>query len=294
MVACPAMAVSLASRDEAEPARTQRDVTGKGTRVRYAEAGDGPVLVLVHDALSSALEWDDVMTALARRFRVVAVDLPGHGESEKPAPERFAYGFDAFADSLVDVVSTLGAARVHVCGRSLGALVALTLAAKHPALVDRLVLVAPGAYRARPSLLSRAGSWPVVGRVFYKQIVGKGLFRRHFVEQLADPASVSPLRVDAQFEHFDEPASREAAHATLLAMQDTRPVVARLGRVGAPTLVACGRSDRFVPVADGRRLARDLPRARFEVFECGHSPAEENPDAFVQVLAGFLSGKVPA
>ncbi len=271
-----------------EPVRTSRDVLGRGARVRYVEAGDGPIIVLLHDLLSSSIEWDDVMTPFAQRFRVVTIDLPGHGESEKLSPERFAYGFEAFANAIVDVVATLGVARVHVCGRGLGALVAITLAAKYPAVVDHLVLLAPGVYGTRTPWSTRAAAWPVVGNLFYKQVFGKTLFSRYFSDQLADPSRLNTARVGAHFANFDEPASRESAHATLLALQDTRSVVARLARVSAPTLVVAGRQDASVPLKDGRRLARELGRARFEVLECAHSPAEEVPDQLVSIVGDFL------
>jgi pimeloyl-ACP methyl ester carboxylesterase len=79
----------------------------------------------------------------------------------------------------------------------------------------------------------------------------------------------------------------------MLATLDTRALVASIPRVTAPTLVAWGRSDRWVPVERGRRLARELHRARFEVFDCGHSPPEEAPEAFAEVASAFLRGKTP-
>jgi pimeloyl-ACP methyl ester carboxylesterase len=75
----------------------------------------------------------------------------------------------------------------------------------------------------------------------------------------------------------------------MLAMLDTRPIVARVPRIDTPTLVAWGRDDRKNPVAQGRRLARELRRARFEVFECGPSPAEQCPGPFADVATAFLS-----
>ena len=251
--------------------RSARDVTGKIARLRTVEAGHGPTTLLLHDRLSSALEWDDVFDDLAGSRRVVAVDLPGHGASEKPARRLFSYGFDAFSESIADVIATLGPARVNVIGRGLGALVALTLAATHSALVDNLVLIAPD-----------------VGSVFYKQVVGRGLF----VQQLRDAPGGSNgdnlARSMAQFAYFDTPEAREAAHATLVSTRDTRPVIARLGRVSARTLVVCGRLDRRVPLLDARRLARELPRGELEVLECGHSPAEELPAALSALIRGFL------
>ena len=76
-------------------------------------------------------------------------------------------------------------------------------------------------------------------------------------------------------------------HATL----DTRTVVARLGRVRAPTLVVWGRQDAIFPVANAQRLAREIADARLEVMDTGHSPAEEKPDDFVHTVTQFLEGR---
>src|SRR5690242_824168 len=85
--------------------RITRDVTARGVRMRVVEAGSGPPLVLVHDVLVSHLEWGNVIERLAPRFRVIAPDLPGFGESEKPSPARYAYGIEAFAEAIVDMIA---------------------------------------------------------------------------------------------------------------------------------------------------------------------------------------------
>ena len=76
---------------------------------------------------------------------------------------------------------------------------------------------------------------------------------------------------------------------TMNAMLDTRPLTASVPRVTAPTLVAWGRGNRTSPVEQGRRLARELGGARFEVFDCGRSPAEECPEAFTTAVTSFLA-----
>src|SRR5271166_94620 len=98
---------NMAQRRDPLQQRT-RDVAARGARIRFVEAGQGPPLVLVHDCLASRLEWDDVLARLSLRFHVIAPDLPGFGESEKPAPGRYDYDFDAFAESLVDLSAALG------------------------------------------------------------------------------------------------------------------------------------------------------------------------------------------
>ena len=269
---------------------TTHDVSARGARVRFVEAGQGPPLLLVHGYLQSRLVWDDVLAKLATRFRVIAPDLPGFGQSEKPPPARYAYGCDAFTESLIDVIAAAGLGRVSVCGHAMGGSIALTLAARHAAVVDKLVLVDSVVYPPRVDTVSRIASLPVVGPIAFKQMYNRALFRSHFKDRVYAPGANVPWdRVDHLFDVFNAPAAREAAYATMRAALDTRPLVALLPRVDAPTLVVWGRFDRTLPVADGRRLARELRHARFEVLECGGSPAEEAPGTFADVVTQFLS-----
>jgi pimeloyl-ACP methyl ester carboxylesterase len=221
---------------------------------------------------------------------VIAPDLPGFGESEKPPPGRYRYDFENFSESLVDLCAAIGLARVSLCGHAMGGAVALTLAAAHPHLVDNLVLVNPLVYPPRPDALSRIAGVPVLGPLVFKQLFGRALFRSRFLARSRSLAPSGPMRrVDRLFELFDAPAAREAAYATMLAMLDTRPLTASVPRVTARTLVAWGRANRTAPVEQGRRLARELGGARFEVFDCGSSPAEECPGPFTAALTAFLA-----
>jgi pimeloyl-ACP methyl ester carboxylesterase len=214
--------------------------------------------------------------------------LPGFGASEKPDPQRYAYGWDAFADSVADMIGGLGLGRVHVCGHAMGGGVALALAARHPALVHKLVLVDALVYPIDEHYLDRAGRVPLAGGLLWRQLMGHALFRTYVEGSVyAGCTKVPAGRVDALFASFDDPAARQAAHATIVAKADTRPLVARLPRLNAESLVVWGRDDRMAPVEHGRRLARAL-KGRFEVLECGRCPPDEEPAAFAAVVASFL------
>lgn len=267
-----------------------QDVTARSVRVRFVTGGSGAPLLLLHDYLADSEEWDDVQDALAQRFRLVVPDFPGFGESEKPAVDRFRYDVDALTESIVDVIAGARLGRVHLGGHGLGALVAMNLAARHGALVDRLLLVSPPLFGARPLQIARAVATPVVGPVLFKQLYGRGLFRRHFRDHVYGKTKVFPeARVDRFFERFNAPAAREAAYATLAAMLDTRSVEASLARIVSPTLVVWGRDDPCAPVEGGRRLQRALRRAKLELLDCAHSPAEERPAEFARLATSFLS-----
>jgi pimeloyl-ACP methyl ester carboxylesterase len=280
----PALAPALAS--------AVRDVAAHGARIRFAEAGKGPPLILVHDYLASRTAWDPCLPLFAQHAHVIAPDLPGFGESEKPSPSRYGYDMQAFCESLVDLVAALGLGRVSLCGHAMGGAIALSLAANYPHVVEKLVLVSPAVYPQAADWLSRVARVPVLGSLLFKQLPGRLLLRMRPTNGAA--SSGGERQLDRIVDVFDAPAAREAALATIHTMSDTRPLTANVLRVNAPTLVAWGRHDRLAPVEHGRRLAREIRGARFEVFDCGHSPPEECAQAFVGAVASFLVAGRPA
>src|SRR5271154_5138700 len=89
------------------PAGVLRDVSARGVRTRVLEAGSdrSPALVLIHGLFTSHRSFEDLIEALAPRFHVIAPDLPGFGESEKPSPARYPYGVEAHAESIADLIA---------------------------------------------------------------------------------------------------------------------------------------------------------------------------------------------
>ncbi len=278
-------------RDHLDNSHQAHDVLARGARVRFVDEGSGAPLVLVHDFLSSHLEWDHLRPMLAPHARVVALDLPGFGASEAPDPSKYRYTFDGFADSVTDLVAALGLGRVSVCGRGMGGAVALTLAASHPDLIDRVVLVAPHVYPAPVRFFERLAEVPFVGSLLFKQVYGRGFLRAYLGGGRGPHASAAAARLEMHLRRFDAPSTRQAAYATLLAMLDARTVVAKVPRVHAPCLVVWGRDDPRAPVELGRKLARELSRARLEVVDSGHSPAEDCPDALARHMLEFLQAE---
>jgi pimeloyl-ACP methyl ester carboxylesterase len=270
------------------PMFVPKDVSARGARIRFVEAGAGAPLLLVHDFAATREVWTASVVRLSQSFRVVTPDLPGFGASEKPDPQRYAYGWDAFSDSMFDLVAALGLGRVHVCGHGMGGGIALSLAARHPSLVHKLVLASALVYPPEEHALERAGRIPLVGALLWRQAMGHTLFRSYVQSTVYSGAARVPAgRAEELYEAFNAPAGRQAAHATLVAMADTRPLVARLPRVTADTLVVWGRDDAVAPVEHGRRLAREL-HGRFEVLECGRCPPDEAPDTFAAAVTSFL------
>lgn len=272
-----------------------QDVRTRGARIRFVEAGEGAALLLVHDALVHHEVFGACLSHLATRFRVIAPDLPGFGASEKPDPQKYAYGYDAFSESIFDLIAALGLGRVHLLGLGMGAGIALTLAAKHPAVVEKLVLVSASVFPCDEHPVERAARLPFAGGLLWRQVMGRSMFESVVAGSVfassAPTASAGRARSVDFYGAFNAPAARQAAHATMVAKSDSRSIVAKLPRIIAETLVIWGRDDAAAPVEHGRRLAREL-RGRFDVLECGRCPPMEEPEAFSAATLSFLEPPV--
>jgi pimeloyl-ACP methyl ester carboxylesterase len=275
-------------------ARIHRDVKANGVRLRVAEKGTGQSLVLLHGLFMDHTTWDQVGDVLGREYRVVAPDLPGFGQSEKPPESRFPYGIDAFADAVVDLYAGLELGRAILVGHALGGAVAITLAARHPELISKLILIDAQCYATNLDLVSRVAFAPLIGGFAFKQLWGKSTFKAYFKESyLSRDARIPSARLDHYYDTFNTPAARASALSTLRATRDTRSVVAHVARVSTPTLVIWGREDSLYPAALGHRLSREIPQAGFQLLKTGHAPQEEEPSAVASAIDRFCHAPRP-
>ena len=245
-----------------------RHVTRIGdVRIAWLEAGPtepaprgtaAPPVVLVHGLGTSDRWWAPTIPVLAEHQRVLAVDLVGFGRSAHQ-PVRL----DAAADQLAAWAVAIGLERATWVGHSMGGIVVTDLAARHPDVVERLVLVS-------------AAGLPISQRV-----------TRHLRHVLHAtpvlPLAAYPIAVECVL-RCGPLAIMRASHQILAT--DLR---ARLASIRAPTLVIWGGHDRLLPPSYGRRLAAHIPGARYvELADAGHSPQWERPAEFMQALQGFL------
>jgi pimeloyl-ACP methyl ester carboxylesterase len=259
------------------------DIDARGIRVRFHEHGEGKTLLLIHDFLSNRDTWTRTFDPLSAKQRVLALDLPGFGESEVPNPSKFSYTFAGFADAILDVTAALGLSRVSLLGHGLGASIALSLAAKHPSVVENLVLEAPLVLESNFGSLLSLASMPVLGRLLFKQAFGAAAFGRMV---LGKESEAERMR---RYEQFDTPAARESAHATFIGMLDTRALVAVLPRITTRTLIVWGRNDTRSPAMHARLLSRQVAQSRLEILDTGHTPHEELPLEFAEIVQDFLT-----
>lgn len=270
--------------------RAHRDVLARGVRLRVAEDGTGAPVLYLHGLYLDHSTWRPLIRALGPDFHHVMPDLPGFGDSEKPPASRFAYDIGAFTDAIVDLYAGLALRRSIVVGHGLGGAVAIALAARHPELTSKLVLLDAAWHQPEPSWPTRVAAVPLLGGIVVKQLLGRVAFRTFFRRSLLAPnADLETARIDHYYDLFNTPAARGSALATLRRTADTRAISALTPRVETPTLVVWGRHDRICPAAFGQRLSREIRGARLELVDAGHCPQEERPEQVGAVIRRFLA-----
>jgi pimeloyl-ACP methyl ester carboxylesterase len=271
-----------------------------GRSISYVEAGEGPVLLLIHGIAGNCENWGEVVEPLARHHTAIAPDLPGHGASEAGAGD---YSIGALASGLRDLLLALGHERATVVGHSLGGGVAMQLAYQYPEMIERLVLVSSGGLGPEVSPVLRAAALPgadlfIAVTAGAGQRVGAALGRGLGAIGLRPNADVA--EVARGYASLEDPARRAAFLDTLRAVVGTRgqrvDASDRLYLAEAvPVLIVWGARDSIIPVRHGEDAARAIPGARLEVFDdIGHLPQLEAPGRFIAVLERFLCETEPA
>jgi pimeloyl-ACP methyl ester carboxylesterase len=277
-----------------------RTATVHGRSIVYAEAGSGPVLLLVHGMAGNSENWRAVIEPLARTHTVIAPDLPGHGES---APGGGDYSLGSLAAGLRDLLLALGHERATLVGHSLGGGIAMQFTYQFPEMVERLVLVSSGGLGPEVSLVLRAAALPgadlfIAATAGVGQRVGSALGRGLAAVGMRPNADLA--EVGRGYASLSEPERRSAFLSTLRSVVGTggQRVAAgdRLYLADAlPLLIVWGSRDPIIPASHGEHAHETLPGSRLEIFDgIGHMPQLEAPGRFVAVLERFLAETKPA
>jgi pimeloyl-ACP methyl ester carboxylesterase len=260
--------------------------TVDGVRVYYRIAGQGAALVLLHGLALSHLSWNAITAALAQRFTVYSLDLPGFGYSDKPDGYGSARQEAAF---VARFLSTLGITHATVIGHSMGGAVALWLGAEHSARIDRLVLVNATEIGNSAAIFNLVAT-PILGDMLIKTTTPTTL---RFL--IADPyvhKEVVTRELAEQYARFLwMPGARQALieHARSYEV-DRGALRPMLARVALPTLIVWSDRDPYFSLSVARELLGALPSASLQVIQdAGHVPHEEQPAQFARVVLDWLS-----
>ncbi|MGC1184103.1 MAG: 3-oxoadipate enol-lactonase [Candidatus Dormiibacterota bacterium] len=259
---------------------SQLDMTGGDTHYQLDGPAQGPVLVLVNSLGTTIDLWESQVPALLRYFRILRYDYPGHGGS---APRPGPYSVEGLADQLLFLLDRLGIKRACFCGLSLGGMICLSIAARHPERVEQLVVacssaqMAPGQY-----WLDRAASVRADGLAPLREQILERWFCPEFMS--SQPATVERFR--EQLVAVD-PESYAAGCEALA----TADLTGQLATIAEPTLILAGAMDQAALPLRGLELQVAIPNAALQVLSgAAHLANVEQPEAFVSAVLGQLTG----
>jgi pyruvate dehydrogenase E2 component (dihydrolipoamide acetyltransferase) len=276
--AAAAMAVDPTPREELV---TLAD--GRSIAALVAGPGDAPKIVFIHGLGGSLSTWQMVLGELADRYRVAAIDLPGHGQSDKSAPDVADYSVPGLAAAIAEALRALKVTPAIVVGHSLGGAVAMEVAVEHPADVAGLVLV------------DSAGLGNEIAGVLIDLMEGvpgketaRGLLELFFEDQRL----VADRGIDEMAQTQVSPGAWEAQRAVAAAAFDRSgqrlTIRGRVGDVECPTLVVWGAKDRVIPLDHAIAALSALPDAVLRIMPVvGHVPQVEDAPGLARAIDRF-------
>jgi pimeloyl-ACP methyl ester carboxylesterase len=257
-----------------------------GTTFHANEAGDGPTLIGLHGGGPGANAWDNTggsFAALAKRFRVILLDLPGFGRSVRGpdfAPIEGESEDRIYARALIGYMDKRGIDRAHFFGASMSGGCVLRLAIDHPDRVGKLVLKGPG---GMPNPFAPSPPAGIVAMLEFLKNPTREQMAKVVHLFVPNPARFREDMVDRRFEAaLRTPGPSHIGPVVSLA--------AELSNVAAPTLVLWGRDDQMVPFASFLTLLDRMPDVRLHAWGAGtgHFVEWEHPAEFARVVTAFL------
>jgi len=246
-------------------------------QLSYISEGQGPALLLLHSLGLSGDAWSKVLEPLAQSYAIYALDMLGHGYSDKP-PRNYLIG--DYAQSVVAFADKLGLERIILCGNSVGALIALEVAATHPTRVAELILVgcpAWDAWQRMERLTIAALDYDVEGNPLPPSVTKLAMHYTQVTPELLEWVSQQRARAGIWMKK------------TLIAI-GLYDVIPKLPMVKCPTLVLFGSQD--ILREQEKILLEGIKGARHAVVEnAGHLPQIDNPQGFLREVNQFLSSR---
>jgi pimeloyl-ACP methyl ester carboxylesterase len=247
----------------------------------YDSEGQGVPLVFIHEVTTDRRLWHHQRNAFSQRYRLITVDVLGHGEARWPSLEEFS--LERAADHVQDLLGRLDAYPAFVIGVSMGAAVAMHMAFKDPLLVRGLILVSPWNYMSEDTRylvdrlfrLAEAGSMTAHTGLFLRIVLSTVYLERHASE----------------IERLRAMTMEQDAHAVAYAWAAclVSDLTEKLGKIQAPGLVIAGLNDLLTPPYLARSVAEGLAEVELEIWEeAGHFPFLEDPARFNHRLESFV------
>ena len=257
-----------------------------GLKIRYLESGKGNDrhILFIHGLGSSADRWLGIPSALSANFHTVSLDLPGFGESDKPAT--MDYTIENFRKTVVDFINELAIndAKTSIVGHSLGGYIAAEVAVENKNMVERLVLIDSSGMLKKPTPLLEEYLKVAINPTKYK-------VRKVFEQMVADPTRIPSKLVEGFISRINLPNAKYAFKSTLANSTNTQIGLGRLKLIDhIPTLILWGSEDKVIPPEHSRLFKESIVNSHIEIIpDAGHAPFAEKPDQVCEILRNFLT-----
>jgi pimeloyl-ACP methyl ester carboxylesterase len=280
---------------------TAKQVQVDSLQINYVEAGKGETLLMIHGLGGNASHWKRNIETLSKKFRCIAVDLPGYGSSSKVERAEANTQLDFYADIIASLLKKLKIPTAVIMGHSMGGQVSMILALKYPALVNKLVLVAPAGLETFTATEANVLTGYATTAFYMAQdsaAIAKSYHANFF--RVPDAADVLvneriALKQCAGFEAYCRQIPMGVKG--MLA----HPVAAELQKIGQPVLVLFGEQDALIPnkflhpsltVTTVAAMAKSIPGSSIQMIpEAGHLLQYEKPEAVNEAVIHFLQTK---
>jgi pimeloyl-ACP methyl ester carboxylesterase len=250
--------------------------------VRYLEAGSNEnVVVLLHGLGGSIESWVNNINEISQSFRILAVDLPGFGQSDKP---KMSYTIKFYRKFVIQFLKSLGKSLVSIVGSSLGAHIASELAICYPDMVEKLVLISP------PGTLPSSFKGTAALKRYVKVIDARNVQQVKDALFVVDNKPVDDIYAQVVFEKISMPGARNAFLSALEGSAQAPRLNNLLKKIQAPTLLLWGKEDSIIPIKFIYPFVK-MRNCRILLIEnCGHRPHAEKPQLFNKMVIDFLTG----
>ena len=272
----------------------EKYLTVEGMKIHYVVRGAGSPLLLLHGAAHLLETWDLNIRSLSEHYQVYAMDLPGHGLSDKPG---VAYDMSFFTECALGFMRALGIERASLIGHSMGGQICLNIAINFPEKVDSLILETSAGLSNDISLLHEVCNVPVwIGAEVDESVTPTAIEQRMKLE-FYHPDVIAKEMVERSYRLMQQMPEQRRVLLSILRNSVTADglraevvMVDRLHLVKSPTLLIHGMQDAIHPLELSQNACRLITDARLKVIdECGHCPHIEKSVEFNEAVIAFLA-----
>lgn len=257
----------------------------ESARFHYMESGKGEPLILIHSAGQSLYTFNKVFAKLAHRYRVIALDLAGHGYSDSPS--FFDYEPEEHAEAIVRFMDAMGIETAHLLGYGMGACFALLLAQLHPERVDRIIAITPGGLTSEMPTSIKLLRSGIFG-IFRRSTFSRKNIAKLIDDSLFDHTVLKEHDIDQYAEPFTNPDVRSGVQRTVMAF-DEEDILDKLRSVDSEVLLLWGDKDNWRPIDMKDTYLAVLRHANLMIVRnSGHIPQEERPDRVCEMVFDFI------